>query len=590
MKNFMGLVLLISMISNSYGQKIHFFKVKSKRINFGEKLGIHSDTSFQISSSFRISKQITLKQYKQYLSSIEKDSSYAFYLSQLPKIDRQESLTKNYLNSSEFDDEPVIGVSMDNACNFALWYSAIEGNEKIKYRLPAVFEWIIMNEAYANPIKEKASDITLKNVNANKKKNKLEGALLDWTINTFDESAYEFYSSKHFPWGYFYQHTKYDNKVLKRKSVIGKSYRIALSDPIQLARTFFCYADEGYADVGFRLIEVSRKDPILKYAQQEPIQSDIDLKPLPVLKTLPYSVEIVERHTINLQDQIIEYTTKNGQLDGFFNVFKNINNKKIQLVKGEMKSNCRIGYWTIYDENDPAKILIKRLYKSHLEFDQLLPTYSSNKLISFVTNNINPTPGLNEDGCKEYADVTSADFIFSSRLYREILFEKNIFPANSLVESLKEALTSQEIFSYDTSNFSVISRSNPFENFKEDIIGIRIKEDFFFDKNRKLSETRIIGLAPIYFDSTVNEKKELCWLYFPQLRKHLVKLTDPISDSNLDELFYERNFYGEVYKTQNGYEKIDEETRKKDLKFKDIELLLQEHQIWLFLEGFIKEF
>jgi hypothetical protein len=30
---------------------------------------------------------------------------------------------------------------------------------------------------------------------------------------------------------------------------------------------------------------------------------------------------------------------------------------------------------------------------------------------------------------------------------------------------------------------------------------------------------------------------------------------------------------------------MDAESIKKDLKFKDIELLLTEHQIWLFLEG-----
>jgi hypothetical protein len=74
-------------------------------------------------------------------------------------------------------------------------------------------------------------------------------------------------------------------------------------------------------------------------------------------------------------------------------------------------------------------------------------------------------------------------------------------------------------------------------------------------------------------------------LYFPQLRKHLVKIQDPFSGSNLDNLFFERNFFGEVYQTQNSYDKMDAESIKKDLKFKDIELLLTEHQIWLFLEG-----
>ena len=113
---------------------------------------------------------------------------------------------------------------------------------------------------------------------------------------------------------------------------------------------------------------------------------------------------------------------------------------------------------------------------------------------------------------------------------------------------------------------------------------------FFFDKNRKLSETRIIGLSPIYFDSVLNVKKELCWLYFPQLRKVLVELIDPYSGLNLDELFFERFFFGEVYKTVNRYEKMDDEEKINKLQYKDIELLLTEHQIWLFLEGLIEKY
>lgn len=572
MKNSLFLLIFVSIFLMGYGQKINFYRIKEKKINLSEKLGIKSDSTVHSFSSFRISKQITLKQYKQYLRSIEKDSSYAFFLSQLPKIERQESLTKNYLNASDFDDEPVIGVSMDNACNFAVWYSSIQGSDKVKYRLPMVFEWISMNEET-----EKKSD--------NTKKNKLVGPILDWTINAFDESAYLFQNPSKFPVGYLYKHSKYDHKVLKRKSVIGRSFRISLADPVKISSLYSYYADEGYADVGFRLIEVGRVDPFEKYTKQEPIQSDINLKSISSLKTLPYSMELVEQHSIELNDQLVEYATKNGQLDGTFKVYKQVGNNKVTIVKGEIRNNCRVGYWTIYDEKDPSKILIKRLYRSHLEFEQLLPNHSSSKIIPFVTKNMNPTLGLNDDGYKEYAYVTSADFIFSSRLYREILFEKNKIPFNEIIELLKTTIDKKEIIVYDTSNFRTIREDNPFENFTGNIIGFRIKEDFFFDKNRKLSETRIIGLAPIYFDSTVNDNRELCWLYFPQLRKHLVKIHDSFSGSNLDNLFFERNFFGEVYQTQNSYDKMDAESIKKDLKFKDIELLLTEHQIWLFLEG-----
>lgn len=562
LKNTCGLLFFFT-FSLSYGQKIKFYDVKEKKLNFAEKMGIKSDTSIHNLSSFKISKQITLKEYKQYLISI-KDSSYAFYLSQLPKIERQEQLTKNYLNSSDFDNEPVIGISMDNACNFARWYTNIQNKEKVKYRLPTIFEWISMNEEAS-------------------KKNTFSSPLLDWTLNAYDESVYEFFKSGEFPVGFFIKHKKYDPKVKKRKSVIGQSFRISLANPVEISSKFFCYADEGYADVGFRLVEVSRADNFEEHAIEEEIQSDISLKSLS--NSLPINHENVKSQSIELNGKLVEYTTKNGQLDGDFKVFKKVNNEKILLVKGEMKNNCRIGIWTIYDENGTNKIVLQRLYHSLLEYEQLIPKPSSNKLVSFVQSELNPPLGLDKDGCKENAYVTSADFIFSKRLYREILFENNKFSSNGIFKSLNDALENKEIICYDTSNFSIVSSHNRLKNFNGNIIGFRIKEDFFFDKNRKLSETRILGLAPIYFDTITNKKKEICWFYYPQIRKIFVKIKEPILNSNLDNLFFERNFYGEIYKTADRFNREEDDDLGSEFKSLDIDLLMTEHDIWLFLEG-----
>lgn len=562
LKNTCGLLFFFT-FSLSYGQKIKFYDVKEKKLNFAEKMGIKSDTSIHNLSSFKISKQITLKEYKQYLSSI-KDSSYAFYLSQLPKIERQEQLTKNYLNSSDFDNEPVIGISMDNACNFARWYTNIQNKEKVKYRLPTIFEWISMNEEAS-------------------KKNTFSSPLLDWTLNAYDESVYEFFKPGEFPVGFFIKHKKYDPKVMKRKCVIGQSFRISLADPVRISSTFPCYADEGYADVGFRLVEVSRADYFDKYSNQEEIKAEIDIKSLS--NSLPISQENVKQNSIELNGKIVEYTTRNGQLDGAFNVYKKVKNEKIPLVKGEMKNNCRIGIWTIYDENGNNKIVLQRLYHSPLEYEQLIPKPSSNKLVSFVQSELNPPLGLDKDGCKENAYVTSADFIFSKRLYREVLFENNKFSSNGIFKSLNDALENKEIICYDTSNFSIVSSHNRLKNFNGNIIGFRIKEDFFFDKNRKLSETRILGLAPIYFDTITNKKKEICWFYYPQIRKIFVKIKEPMLNSNLDNLFFERNFYGEIYKTADRFNREEDDDLGSEFKSLDIDLLMTEHDIWLFLEG-----
>ena len=82
-----------------------------------------------------------------------------------------------------------------------------------------------------------------------------------------------------------------------------------------------------------------------------------------------------------------------------------------------------------------------------------------------------------------------------------------------------------------------------------------------------------------------NKKKEICWFYYPQIRKIFVKIKDPNLNSNLDNLFFERNFYGEIYKTADQFNREEDDDLGSEFKSIDIELLMTEHDIWLFIEG-----
>jgi gliding motility associated protien GldN len=76
---------------------------------------------------------------------------------------------------------------------------------------------------------------------------------------------------------------------------------------------------------------------------------------------------------------------------------------------------------------------------------------------------------------------------------------------------------------YDTYD-TVIAR-----DFSRDrIIGYRVKEDWFFDKQRSVMDVRIIGIAPLVFlrdeqDNIRegNKKAPLFWVYYPEARKLL---------------------------------------------------------------------
>ena len=81
--------------------------------------GIGDETKKEIQNSklfidsFEISRQVTFKQYRLYLESIKKDSSYNFYLSQLPDsgITSKENYTL-YFNNKNYDDFSVAGIFM----------------------------------------------------------------------------------------------------------------------------------------------------------------------------------------------------------------------------------------------------------------------------------------------------------------------------------------------------------------------------------------------------------------------------------------------------------------------------------------------
>ena len=96
-----------------------------------------------------------------------------------------------------------------------------------------------------------------------------------------------------------------------------------------------------------------------------------------------------------------------------------------------------------------------------------------------------------------------------------------------------------------------------------DIIEYKLKEDWIFDKQRSERYVRIIGIAPIvnkYAEDeiTIQGKKELFWLYYPECR-YIFNNYDVFNTHNgaqqmtFDQLFQMRMFHGMVVKEDNVY-------------------------------------
>lgn len=128
-----------------------------------------------------------------------------------------------------------------------------------------------------------------------------------------------------------------------------------------------------------------------------------------------------------------------------------------------------------------------------------------------------------------------------------------------------------------------------------DVRQFRIKEDWFFDKQRSVMDVRILGICPITesIDPTTGESRgtvPLFWIYFPEARP-LFATVEVFNRQNhaerrtLDDIFFKRMFGSFIYKEENVYDRfISDYARGLDalLESERIrnDLFLLEHDLW----------
>jgi gliding motility associated protien GldN len=134
---------------------------------------------------------------------------------------------------------------------------------------------------------------------------------------------------------------------------------------------------------------------------------------------------------------------------------------------------------------------------------------------------------------------------------------------------------------YDEYDSVVFRAFNP-----DDVIQYRIKEEWFFDKQRSVMESRIIGMAPMTLarDQEGNlieggQKKLLFWVYFPEARRVLVNAEvanrfNSAQRLTFDDIFSKRMFNSYIIKEDNVYNR-----RIDDYKANPLDALLESERI-----------
>ena len=117
---------------------------------------------------------------------------------------------------------------------------------------------------------------------------------------------------------------------------------------------------------------------------------------------------------------------------------------------------------------------------------------------------------------------------------------------------------------YDPNNPQVILRYDVVqEDFNSsDVQRIKLKEDWFFDKQRSVMDVRILGICPVrnLYDDDGNYfgLEEMYWIYFPEARPVFAQSivfnkNNSAEERTYDELFWKRKFGSYVYKEENVY-------------------------------------
>lgn len=175
------------------------------------------------------------------------------------------------------------------------------------------------------------------------------------------------------------------------------------------------------------------------------------------------------------------------------------------------------------------------------------------------------------------------------------IFDKDDFYNEAFANEIRERLSSVdtvEVYDYDLDEYVEQVTQNEFN--PEDFSMFRLKEDWLFDEETSMMVCRILAIAPIRDvrneDGSVRGQEALFWIYYPEIRKYLVKYeaSNPFNDAlrmNWQQVFEQRYFSSYVMKESNPQDRRIEDyaTGRDALKESErvtTDLLNKEVELW----------
>lgn len=265
-------------------------------------------------------------------------------------------------------------------------------------------------------------------------------------------------------------------------------------------------------------------------------------------------------------------------------------------AEGRFEQNRRVGVWTVWDS---------------LGNERMARKYHRNGRFEFITTNnaggesveIKVIPNLTKEesgnGFESYYPLKQENVLYSQRIWREIgpggmndvlFFEKRLF--NLLIGAVGEQ---KELIPYSvlSDEFEIPLTTNEFIDLtdrKITLTGFKLKEDWFYDSERHVSECRIIGICPVVIFEGEETERPLFWLYFPAIRKALASEGPESSENSqvasFEAIFHERQFNSTITKISNVHDMelrdyVSAEELENEVARIEKNLIEVEHDFWI---------
>ena len=234
-----------------------------------------------------------------------------------------------------------------------------------------------------------------------------------------------------------------------------------------------------------------------------------------------------------------------------------------------------------------------------------------------------------------YTFLRQGDVMWEKRTWREIDLREKInqplyFPIEevngraSLLQVLKRALFTGEVIAFSDDEFLIpltlaqikekLVKCDSNENrdvdpntgeeivtkvwrcdstsIYENVTKFRLKEDWFFDKQKSVLEVRILGISPMKYDEGKDIYTNMFWIYFPSCRSALAtnevyNVKNDAERRTFDDVFFKRQFNSVTVTESNVYNRnINEYSKGIDALLESDrikgDIFQFEHDLWHF--------